>query len=212
MIVHQGIYLPDNEKHLPDWMNKAGEIVDGKGTYQIKKLRVLLSHCRQFRTAVDVGAHVGLWTMQLAKRFDHVHAFEPVQAHRECFALNVEALNVTMHPMALGESDGLVAMHTEPASSGDSWVSGDGDITMRTLDSYEFEDVDCIKLDNEGYELYALRGAEQTLLRCRPVVCVEQKPGKAQKFGLPETGAVAYLIGIGYKLARELSGDFIMVP
>ncbi len=83
MIIHQDIYLPDNEKHLQGWMTEHGEIVDGKGTYQIEKLRAVLDHCQNFRVAVDIGAHVGLWSLQLVKRFEHLHAFEPVAEHCE---------------------------------------------------------------------------------------------------------------------------------
>jgi len=212
MIVHQGIYLPDGETHLTDWMNRAGEVIDGKGSYQIKKLRIATSHCRQFRTAVDVGAHVGMWTMQLAKRFAYVQSFEPVAAHRECFALNVDALNVTLHPCALSETEGSVAIHTSPTSSGDSWIEGPGEIPLRTLDSFELDDVDFMKIDTEGHELSVLRGGEQTIKRCRPVVIVEQKREHSLRFGLPKLGAVDYLLGLGYTLARELSGDFILTP
>jgi hypothetical protein len=44
---------------------------------------------------------------------------------------------------------------------------------LRTLDSYALEDVGFVKIDVEGHELAALRGAEQTLRRCRPLVLVE---------------------------------------
>ncbi len=212
MIVHQGIYLPDNEQHLQGWMDKAGEMVDGRGTYQIKKLRAAASYCKQFRTAVDVGAHVGFWTMQLVKRFTYVQAFEPVAAHRECFALNVEAFNVTLHPCALSETAGSVAIHTSTTSSGDSWIDGCGDIPMLTLDSFDLNDVDFVKIDTEGHELSVLRGGEQMLKRCRPVVIVEQKREHSLRFGLPKLGAVDYLLGMGYALARELSGDYILTP
>lgn len=212
MIQHQGVWLPDGETHLPAWMDRAGEIVDGRGTYQIKKLRAAVSYCQHFRIAVDVGGHCGLWSMQLVKRFGHVHAFEPVRAHRECFTLNVEAFNVTLHPVALGESEGSVSIQTAPTSSGDSWVSGPGSIPMQTLDSFDLQDVDFMKLDTEGHELPILRGAAETIDRCRPVVIVEQKKGHAQRFGLPETGAVDYLRGLGYRLAQETSGDYILVP
>lgn len=212
MIEHQGIYLPEGERHLQGWMDRAGEIVDGRGTYQIKKLRAALSHCSRFRVAIDIGAHVGMWTMQLAKAFAHVHAFEPVREHRECFALNVDALNVTLHPFALGDADASVAMHTSAGSSGDSWVDGTGDVEMTTLDAFELEDVDLIKADTEGYELFALRGAQQTIARSRPVIIVEQKPGRAEKYGVARTEAVAYLERAGYTLAQAMSGDYIMVP
>ncbi len=213
----QGVWFPDHETHLQDWMAKAGEIVDGRGTYQIKKLRTAVGLCKQRRVAVDVGGHVGLWSMQLMKMFERVHAFEPVVAHRECFVKNVIEYAIAgqdpiLHEVALGEKEGSVSIHTTNTSSGDSWVKGEGDIPMITLDSLALDEVDFMKLDCEGYELFALRGAADTIARCRPVIIVEQKPGRAQKFNLPETGAVTFLQDLGYKLVKEMSGDYLMVP
>lgn len=224
MIVHQGIYLPDGETHLTAWMTKAGELVDGRGTYQVKKLRTALEHVRQFRTAIDVGGHCGLWSMHLAKRFQHVDAFEPVAAHRECFRLNVKADNVTLHACALGAKDGgHVVMKTEPTSSGDSYPDPSRPVTrelglpahavpMRSLDALHLANVDFIKIDCEGYEMFVLEGAVETIKTNWPTIIVEQKPGHAQRFGFGEKDAVPFLMSMGYKLARELSGDFVMVP
>lgn len=218
MIQHQGIFLPAGEAHLTEWMDKSGELVDGKGTYQIKKLREALKWCKQFRVAIDVGAHAGMWSMQLAKRFAHVHAFEPVQEHRECFAMNLDGRdNFTLYHMALGERDDIVAIHTAPTSSGDSWVDSNADEASKSIPLHRLDDVlgpeaivDFIKLDCEGYELFALRGGEDLVKRNRPCIIVEQKPGRAQKFGLQETEAVDYLRGLGAHLRGVMSGDFIL--
>lgn len=207
----RGLWLPDGETHLIDWMQKQNEVVDGKPTYQYSKLKMALGHVKQFRVAVDVGGHCGLWSMHLAKKFGTVHAFEPVAEHRACFLKNVDlGSTVTLHECALGEKDGSVSIYTAPTSSGDSYVKGAGDIPLRRLDDFELPVVDFIKLDCEGYELHALGGAEQTLKRCRPAVIVEQKPGKAQQFGLPETGAVDYLQSLGAKLRASKSGDYVL--
>lgn len=214
MIQHQGVYLPSGEKHMVEWMTKSGEIVDGRGTYQIKKLRAAVALCRDYRTAVDVGAHVGLWSMQLQKQFGAVEAFEPVAAHRECFLQNLYAKeNVRLHDCALGEEEGKVSMTLDVASTGSTRIAGDGDIPLRRLDDFKLVDVDFIKLDCEGYELHSLKGGAETIERCLPVIIVEQKPGRAQRFGLPPTGAVQWLEStFGYRCAKEMSGDFIMVP
>lgn len=111
---------------------------------------------------------------------------------------------------ALGEADGMVSIHTTQGQSGDSWVDGEGDIPLTTLDSFDLEGVDFIKLDCEGYELFALRGGEKMLKRDKPVVIVEQKPGRGAKFGLSDTAAVDYLIGLGYELKKVISGDYIL--
>lgn len=206
-----GWHFPDGENHLLSWLAKKNQIVDGRHAYQYAKLAAAVGLCTNFRCAVDIGAHIGLWSYYLAKRFDELHAFEPVAAHRECFNMNVIGTRL-LHSCALGEKSGNVRIKTSLGSSGDSFIDGDGDIPMFTLDSFNLEHVDFIKIDNEGYELFVLRGAVETLSRCRPVVIVEQKPGKAKQFGLPDIGAVDYLRELGYTLAREMGGDFILTP
>jgi FkbM family methyltransferase len=216
MFEHQGIWLPDGEKHFPEWMTKNGEIVDGKGTYQINKLRAALKHCKQFRVAVDVGGHVGLWAMQLAKSFQFVHVFEPVGAFRDCLYENMARVpNWDSYSFALGATAGRVSMTTPTLDggldTGGTHVGGEGDIEMRTLDSLEFSGVDFLKIDCEGYEHHVIAGARETLLRCKPCVIVEQKPHKlGPNFGIKGTPAVDALKALGAEVRREISGDYIM--
>lgn len=209
--------FPDNEHHLIEWMAspKGFLKVNDRPSYQGKKqLR-----CMDFvpmdrrRTAIDVGGHIGLWSFNLAHWFAKVEAFEPVAAHRECFQKNVLDIvnNVALHPYALGDHEGMVSIHTSSTSSGDSWVKGKGTIPMKTIDSFDFTDVDFIKIDCEGYEEFVLRGGSQMLERYGPVVCVEQKRDMATtRFGLQPLGAVKYLIGLGYKVQAEISGDYVL--
>lgn len=207
----EGWWLPEHETHLIEWMTKVNRIVDGRPSYQYHKLERVMKLLGERRVAVDIGAHCGLWSRHLVKDFQFVWAFEPLELHRICFARNLEGeTNFNLIPCALGEKEGMVGMHTSEGSSGDSWVEGSGNILLKKLDDFNIENVDLIKVDCEGYELYALRGAAETLKRCRPVVIVEQKPGRAQKWGLGETDAVTYLSSLGARLIDVISGDFIM--
>ena len=45
MFQFQGMWLPDGEKHFPEWMRANGELVDGRGTYPMKKIRAALAAC-----------------------------------------------------------------------------------------------------------------------------------------------------------------------
>lgn len=210
-----GWFFPDGETHLPKWMAnpKVRMELNGRSSYQGQKQYAAMQMCTQFRTAVDVGAHVGLWSYNLAHMFNLVEAFEPVAAHRECFEANMVAIpNVRLTPCALGDKEGMVSIRTEPTSSGDSRVDGPGDIPMKMLDSFHLANVDLLKIDCEGTELFVLRGAEELLARQKPVVVVEQKPGHAQKYGLGERDAIPYLESLGYRVAREMAGDFFLVP
>lgn len=210
MIKFDAWMLPDGETHLSGWMTQVNRRVDGRLAYQYHKYEVALALCGQRQTAIDIGAHVGLLSYWMARDFKNVAAFEPVAAHRECFAVNVPASNVTLHACALGEHDAMVSIKTAPTSSGDSVVSGAGDIPMYRLDDFHLADVSFAKLDLEGGELFALRGGEETIKRCRPVVMVEQKAGHGASFGISDTAAVDYLHSLGMKTRQVISGDYIM--
>ena len=219
---HGAWWLPAHEQHLQGWMahpKNRDVVLNGRVAYQGRKqlaaldLVKLMRAGQPLRTAVDVGAHCGLWSFNLAHASETVHAFEPVALHRQCFALNTEGLpNIVLHECALGAQQGMVRLESETGSSGNTKIVGDGDIELRSLDSFELQDVDLIKLDCEGYELHVLRGAIDTIAKCKPVIVVEQKRDMAEQMGLPKLGAVEFLVDQGYRLAREISGDYYMVP
>ena len=56
-------------------------------------------------------------------------------------------------------------------------------VPARTIDSYNFDDVDAIKIDVEGSELLVIQGAKETIDRCRPSVQVEIVPKQCTLFG-----------------------------
>lgn len=213
-----GWNFPDHEQHLLEWMmDKNNRVkINDRSSYQGKKQLAALSLCDPNRrgVAIDVGAHIGLWSWNLSHWFDKVESFEPVPAHQECFLMNMKGRsNWSLHTVALGDHEDTVSMYTGPASSGDTWVKGKGEILMRTLDSFAFIGVDFIKIDCEGYEEFVLRGGASTIALNRPVIVVEQKRDHATKFGLKPQGAVEYLVKEhAYKQANEMAGDFFMVP
>ena len=220
LIKHKGIYLPDGEEHLTDMIDR-GPMIRGRGTYQYKKYLKVLEYCPEPRgTVIDIGAHVGLWSMHFVHDFQYTVAFEPVMEHFNCFLHNMDnqgvvATRYALYKMACGNEKGHVYIQTDPASSGDSYPTPDGSETksraqVAVVDDFHIENVSLIKVDCEGYELYALKGAEATILENKPTIIVEQKPGRAQKFGLGERDAIPYLENLGMKLQVELSGDFIL--
>lgn len=210
-----GWWWPDHEEHMPEWMQdpKNKLELNGRLSYQGKKQQAVLKHCHRRDVAVDIGAHIGLWSYNLAHAGFAVFAFEPVADHRECFRKNLADLEgVTLFPYALGDKADMVNIRVNPTSTGDSWVKGPGDVEQRTLDSMELPDVDLIKVDAEGYEELILRGAINTIRADKPVIIVEQKRDMAVKFGLEPQGAVRFLKKLGYRVVEEISGDFVMVP
>ena len=211
-----GWWMPDHEAHLGPWMAtpKNKLLLNGRQAYQGRKQVAALKYVANHRVAIDVGAHVGLWSYNLAHEFAAVYSFEPVAEHRACFEKNMAGVGQHVHlkALALGAEPGMIAISTEKGSSGNSLVCGPGTIPMVTLDSLEIPNVDFVKVDCEGYEENVLRGGLETIERCLPVIIVEQKRGMAANMGLKTLGAVDFLRILGYKLAEEISGDYIMVP
>jgi FkbM family methyltransferase len=206
-----GWWFTDEEVHFPSWIASKNQLIDGRLAYQGHKLLASLEYCKSFRCAVDVGAHVGTFAYYLASRFSQVHSFEPVAAFRECFVKNVEALNVKLHACALGAAPGMVGMHIVPSDTGGTYVSGSGDVEMRTLDSLGLMEVDYIKVDCEGGELAVIQGAMSTIQEWRPVCMIEQKQHiMGKNYGVTGTPAVDLLVEMGYQVRKTISGDYIL--
>jgi FkbM family methyltransferase len=214
MVFDRVWHLPDGETHLPHWMTTTNRRVDGRLTYQYDKYQTALGYCPSRRVALDIGAHVGLWSYWMARDFFFLHAFEPRPEHCACWRQNVpRRTGVQLHEVALGDRVGTVALDTPLLSSGDTCIdltASTPTIPMRRLDDYAPLIIDLIKVDCEGFELFVLRGGHQLLRWNRPVVLVEQKPGKAQRYGLAEREAITYLESLGGRVRCTLSGDFII--
>lgn len=198
-----GVWLPDDES---DKMMIAAGI-----QYQCGKFSEVMRYVTKTRTAIDVGAHCGLWTAQLARYFDSVQCFEPLPRHIECWEKNVGwRKNCTLHKEALGSECGTCAIAVVDGLSGRSHVSGDGDLKMARLDDYDFTDVDLIKIDVEGYEYFVVKGGEQTIRKYKPAIIVEQKPNFGERYGISDKSAVDHLTGMGAVVRGEIAGDYIL--
>lgn len=135
------------------------------------------------RVALDIGANVGTWTVELAQRFERVHAFEP---NPFCHEQIPRGTNVVVWPYAVGESERtlklhLYAGHQQTSAFGDGELgtaprgasTGDLEASQVPLDALELGMVDFIKIDVEGGESAVLWGAD-TLLRTRlPKLLIE---------------------------------------
>jgi FkbM family methyltransferase len=227
MIEYRGLYFCDGEVRVIETLeqerqNKGAPDFYGKPTFQFRKFAKSIPLIRNFRVAVDVGAHVGLWARVFARMFAHVDCFEPVLAHVDCLVRNIDhadLMHVSVHPQALGEAAGELTLSWRARNTGITHVvtpqaPNDRLITVpvRTLDSYGLNDVDYLKIDVEGFEANVIKGGEATIRKCRPVIMVEQKPGNPQRYGFDQLAALTLLRLWGYQLAFEFSGDFCMVP
>lgn len=197
-----GIWIPNWDKWFPRELTRSG----GKFQYELYAAAAALTTRRGL--ALDVGAHVGMLTREMAKDFGAVVSFEPVPENIECFRRNVTAQNVTLHEMALGRASGRVSIVNHNVNSG-CWRAAEGDsIELRTLDSFGLAP-DLIKIDVEGFEGEVLLGAKETLARSSPVVVFEDN-GLGEKFyGASWVDPKTVLKDAGFAFRQRIERDEI---
>lgn len=130
---------------------------------------------------IDIGAHIGSYTIPCASKANHTYSFE-CTPKTFCFlaaniALHGLDAKVTPLPFALSDFNGpleIVIRSEDGGGNGayffDNEKSGavvreTRTIQARTLDSFNLSNVGFIKMDVEGHEIEVLRGAIETL-RC----------------------------------------------
>lgn len=215
MKCEHGVWLPDNETHLVKLLSR-GPTIDGKKAYQHHKIVAAMDCVRRRRCALDVGMHVGLWSMHLAKLFQRVIGFEPVPEHIECLRMNMNGFdNYEVHNCALGSERRLASLKLLPNSTGSATLehvdNGSAKVVVLPLDSFEFEFVDFIKIDVEGYEKFVIQGAEATIKKHRPVIIVEQKGTKGIVGRGEQYDAINLLKAWGARQQFKIDGDYCMV-
>lgn len=156
----------------------------------VNELRSEVSVCD---TIIDGGANVGQFARAATTAFPDatIYSFEPLPDIADVYRKNLSnAPKVSVHQFALASIDGEVTFHRNSQSQSSSVLpmvayQKDGIISqtqvlssftvaVRSLDSF-FSNIDLtsntiLKLDLQGYELEALRGATETLKKCSHVV------------------------------------------
>lgn len=154
-------------------------------------------------TIIDVGANIGLYCCLAADRapsMSQIVAFEPVPENLAYLRRNLEAnelaARVAIEEKAVGKAseelrlyllDGSTCRHSPSARN---VLNSTTSITVPavSLDDYARQElrgrrVDLLKVDVEGYEGAALRGAHRTLREHKPTLFIEFVPGNLSNCG-----------------------------
>ena len=168
-----------------------------------------LPHVKGRLCAFQAGGHCGVFPLELSKHFASVYTAEPEFDNWICLTRNCRAANVYPFRAAVGDAHGWCTVNKpQPHNSGAHFVSMGGSVPIIPIDSFELAACDLIALDVEGYEWYALKGAEKTLKRHRPTVIFEVK--HSQRFQRGRTDIVN-LLG-GYEKVATVGIDEIWTP
>ena len=141
-------------------------------------------------TAIDVGANDGVFAFAFSNLVDRVEAFEPNPDYA-LFARRMLRSRARVHEVALSNTTGAAEFIVPISENGTVLHLGGSlrrssvvhtktlrfDVAVRTLDSYDFQEVRIIKVDVEGSEMEVLEGGRETIQRYRPALIVELLTG-----------------------------------
>lgn len=177
---------------------------EGKFDHQQHLYYEAVKHCTQFRNAIDVGAHIGLFSSKMVKDFNHVYAFEPM--FYQFLEENVNVNNITIHKLGLTNKKASYKFKVREHHTGMSKIDPDGDqvIQCDVLDNFNFTDVDLLKIDAENQEHYIIQGMVKFLQNNSPVIIIEIN----DKFH--QNDILATLRQHSYQVLLQSNADFIL--
>jgi FkbM family methyltransferase len=193
-------------------------------SYETAETTFIQAHLAPGHVFIDVGANIGWFTLKAAKQVGptgKVYAFEP---RPDSFAALTRSLAenhfediVAAHNLALSDQPGTlnIGWSKEGENSGGTWLLSDPavealflaethrkseTVVVRLDDLIDPSRIDVLKIDIEGAELRALRGAEQLLRRHRPIILTEiSAPLLPLCSDCTAAEYLAWLIQLGYR-------------
>ena len=164
----------------------VGRSIELYGEYCPEEGRILAQIIQPGMTVVEIGANMGTHSVDMARACapGRFYAFEPQPRLFQILCANLalnDIANAFAYPDGCGAAEGeAVVPLVDYSQSGNfgGLALRDGDapglkIRIRALDDMDLPALGLLKVDVEGYEAEVIRGATQTIRRCRPVIYIE---------------------------------------
>jgi len=144
-----------------------------KGTYEPLQTKLFLETLKDGDVFFDIGANIGYYSMLASSKVKNtgkVYSFEPDINNISILEKNIELNNISnikIIKKAISDKTGFVNFKSSDISKGDSAISKNEDKNNISVPSVTLDDFDSqvgvypniIKLDVEGAEIMALKGA-----------------------------------------------------
>jgi len=184
------------------------------------------NYAKEDKEIIDIGAHIGMYTVKFANKVKRVHSFEcsPKSYNYLCanIALQNQSYKVTTHNVALSDKEGVQQYYIrDPNDGGGNGISSFEndivnnipciDVPTKTLDSYSLTNINFIKIDVEGHEEYVLRGAVKTIEENNhPTILFESWPERLEANNIPakkiRSSLFTFLESLEYKIVQVQGG------
>lgn len=192
-------------------------------TYESDNFNFLRQHCKAGDVVLDVGAHIGLFSSIAAKiagPAGKVYAFEPSPKTnallKKTISINKLQSVVQVRSEAMGNEVGKTVFYISDgeADNSNSMISymqdrklHGIDVTILTIDALVKQEhlskVNFIKIDVEGAEYDAIRGAGETLKNLRPACILAIHPDPISAKGDKLEDIYDFVSNLNYYITYE---------
>lgn len=160
-----------------------------------------MPHVKQFRTYIDIGADTGTTSLPFLSKFEKIIAFEPnpvsfseLSANKEIESYNIALSNFlgeTKLAMPVGGKNQWGSISKSRIAMWEDIV--EISVSVSTLDYYNFDNVDLIKIDVEQGEYEVIMGGLETIKSCMPTIIFENKRNESDNL-IPILEKIGYTI------------------
>jgi FkbM family methyltransferase len=199
------------------WCPSTGQTCYDWTMAEIHLPKLLMDSRRQFnqsvKNVIHAGGNMGIYALEFAKECENVYVFEPADENFSALALNCAMVeNIFLYKAALGNDNKPINVVNETADKQcGAWkVKGSGKIPTLKIDDLNLDDVSIIHLDIEGYELYAIQGAENTIKKCKPLLSFEILNHNVD-YGYSQQELYDYVINLGYNSSLKVGNEILFV-
>ena len=186
------------------------------GNYENEDTFFLFKLINNGNLILDIGANIGWYSILLSKHFplSKIHAFEPVPETYNYLIENLKLNEVSnVEPNNLGISDHKAKREIYYCPEGaviaseknlvDSQLAKLVECNFTTIDEYvdknNITSCEAIKCDIEGAELFAVKGAKNTIQKYQPLIFIELFPLWTKQFNYHPDEVISFLHNLGYK-------------
>jgi FkbM family methyltransferase len=191
-----GFWVPSHDIHIEQW--KAGAPFT-----QSQCLNKFIKYCesqnKKMKTVIDIGAWCGTWAKAMEPFARKIIAFEPDKIHFACLQRNC-TINCDPRMEAVGAEVGEISLTVDNFTQAKR-VLEKGTIRMVNLDYMNYQDVDMIKIDVEGYEMQVLKGATKTLENTKYLMI--ELNNNTKKYGSSNLEVEKHIASLGFKVLMD---------
>jgi FkbM family methyltransferase len=222
------IVIRNFDRNLKLKVNKLwsmGNAIYCSGFHEFHEFLFLHKFLKPEMTFVDIGANLGEYTVFVAKRVKKVYSFEPLPKMQHMLQENVNLNNfqhVHIQPYGLSDKEGTLSIHEvddvhEGLSTfylGNRKSKAVTEVPLKIFDEQVallgIDRIDFIKLDIEGGEFFALKGARKSIEKFRPAVMVEINKDTYTAAGYAVSDVYDFFASLKYvPFAIDKQGDLI---